>query len=112
MALSRPEGVLIRGIQRGGPADRAGMQVRDVVLEIEGKSTRNVPQLLARIAELPPGSSAKIRVMREGQDLEVDVTVGQASEAGVAVAGSVPSAGEGGTQAPLRRKPRGRGIEW
>jgi serine protease DegQ len=77
MALSRPEGVLIRGIQRGGPADRAGMQVRDVVLEIEGKSTRNVPQLLARIAELPPGSNAKIRVMREGQDIQVEVTVGK-----------------------------------
>ena len=81
MALSRPEGVLIRGIQRGGPADRAGMQVRDVVIEIEGKSTRNVPQLLARIAELPPGSSAKIRVMREGKDVEVDVTVGKRPKA-------------------------------
>jgi S1-C subfamily serine protease len=81
MALSRPEGVLIRGLQRGGPADRAGMLVRDVVLEIEGKSTRNVPQLLARIAELAPGSTARIRVMREGKDLEVAVTVGKRPKA-------------------------------
>jgi serine protease DegQ len=77
MALVRAEGVLIRGIQRGGPADRAGMQVRDVGLEIEGKSTRNVPQLLARIAELPPGSNARIRVVREGQDVEIDVMIGK-----------------------------------
>ena len=49
----------------------------DVVLEIGGKSTRNVPQLLARIAELPPGSSTKVRVVRSGQDVEVDVTVGK-----------------------------------
>ena len=77
LALTRPEGVVIRGIQRGGPAERAGMQVLDVVLEIGGKSTRNVPQLLARIAELPPGSSAKVRIVRSGQDVEVDVMVGK-----------------------------------
>ena len=51
---------MIRSIQPGGPAaERAGMKVLDVVLEIGGKSTRNVPQLLARIAELPPGSSTR-----------------------------------------------------
>ncbi len=77
LSLARPEGVVIRGIQPGGPAQRAGMQVLDVVLEIGGKSTRSVPQLLARIAELPPGSSTKIRIVRGGQDVEVDVTVGK-----------------------------------
>jgi len=77
LALPRTEGVVIRGMQRGGPAERAGMQVLDVVLEISGKSTRNVPQLLARIAELPPGSSAKVRILRSGHDVEVDVTVGK-----------------------------------
>ncbi len=53
------------------------MKVLDVVIEIGGKSTRNVPQLLARIAELPPGSNAKVRVVRAGQDVEVDVIVGK-----------------------------------
>ena len=77
LALPRPEGVVIRGIQQGGPAERAGMKVFDVVLEIGGKSTRNVPQLLARIAELPPGSSAKVRIVRSGNDVEVDVLVGK-----------------------------------
>jgi serine protease DegQ len=75
LTLERPEGVLIRGLQRNGPADRAGIQVRDVVLEIAGKPTPDVPQLLARIAELSPGSSAKVKLMREGRPLEVDVTV-------------------------------------
>ena len=77
LSLARPEGVVIRAIQQGGPAERAGMKVLDVVQEIGGKSTRNVPQLLARIAELPPGSSAKVRLVRSGQDVEVDVLVGK-----------------------------------
>ena len=37
------------------------MQLRDVVVEIGGKPTPDVPQLLARIAELPPGSSAQVQ---------------------------------------------------
>ena len=60
LSLERPEGVLIRSVQRGGPADRAGVQVRDVVIDIDGRPTRNTPALLSRIAALPPGSSAKV----------------------------------------------------
>ncbi len=77
LALDPAEGVLIRGLQRNGPAARAGMQARDVVLEIGGKPTPDVPQLLARIAELSPGSSARLKVWREGKPVEVDVTVGK-----------------------------------
>ena len=77
LALPRSEGVVIRNIQPGGPAERAGLKVLDVVLEISGKSTRSVPQLLARIAELPPGSSIKVKVLRAGHDVEMDVLVGK-----------------------------------
>jgi serine protease DegQ len=75
LALARTDGVLVRALQRGGPADRAGIQVRDVVVEIGGKATPDVPQLLARIAELSPGSNARIKVLRDGKPLDIDVTV-------------------------------------
>ena len=77
LAINRLDGVVISDMQRGGPAERAGMLVRDVVLEIGGKSTRNVPQLLARIADLPPGSSVKVHVLRDGLDVDIDVMVGK-----------------------------------
>ena len=77
LALEPAEGVLIRGLQRNGPAERAGVLARDVVLEIGGKPTPDVPQLLARIAELPPGSSARVKVWREGKPVEMEVTVGK-----------------------------------
>jgi serine protease DegQ len=77
LSLPRAEGVLIRGLQRGGPADRAGMQVGDVVVEVEGRATRNTPALLTRIAELPPGSSAKVTVLRDAKPLSLDVSVGK-----------------------------------
>ena len=81
LSLERPEGVLIRSVQRGGPADRAGVQVRDVVIDIEGRPTRNTPALLSRIAALPPGSSAKVTVVRDGKPVAVDVVVGKRPKA-------------------------------
>ena len=77
LSLQRPEGVLIRGLQRNGPAARAGIMVKDVVLEIEGRATRDVPGLLTRIAELAPGSNAKLKVWRDARAVEVDVVVGK-----------------------------------
>ncbi|HEY5307364.1 MAG TPA: trypsin-like peptidase domain-containing protein [Casimicrobiaceae bacterium] len=77
LQVPRGEGVLIRATQHGGPAEQAGIKVRDVVVEVGGKPTPSVPQLLARIAELPPGSNAKVRVVRDGKPVDVDVTVGR-----------------------------------
>ena len=47
------------------------------MLEIDGKPTRDTPALLARIAELPPGSAAKVRLWRDRRSVDVDVTVGR-----------------------------------
>ena len=77
LALSPAEGVLIRSLQRGGPADRAGVHVRDVFLEVGGKPTHSVPQLLSRIAELAPGSNAHVRLVRDGKPVDIEVMVGK-----------------------------------
>jgi serine protease DegQ len=76
-ALSVEGGVAIRGLVRDGPADRAGIHVKDVVVEIDGKPTRDTSALLARIAELPPGSAAKVKLWRDRRSVDVDVTVGR-----------------------------------
>ncbi len=81
LAIERIEGVLIRSVQRGGPADSAGIAPRDVVVEIAGKPTRDTPTLLARIAELKPGSTAKLVVVRANAPVNVDVTIGKRPKA-------------------------------
>jgi len=77
LGVERADGVVIRSVQRGGPADRAGIVASDVVVAVDGKATRNTPALLARVAELAPGSVAKVSVMRQGKALAVDVAVGR-----------------------------------
>ncbi len=77
LALENVGGVLIRGIVKNGPAERAGIQVRDVVLEIDGKPTRDTPALLARIAELPPGSTVMLKVWRDRKLQGMAIIVGR-----------------------------------
>ena len=77
LALENASGVLIRGIVKSGPADRAGVLPKDVVLELDGRPTRDTPALLARIADLPPGSSAKLKVWRDRKPQDIDITVGR-----------------------------------
>ena len=77
LALENVGGVLIRGIVRNGPAEHAGIQVRDVVLEIDGKPTGDTIALLARIAELTPGSTVSVKVWREKKLQAIDVVVGR-----------------------------------
>jgi serine protease DegQ len=76
-ALQDVDGVLIRGILKNGPADRAGLQVRDVVLEIDGKPTRDSTALLSEIAALAPGHQATLKVLRDKKPMELVVTVGK-----------------------------------
>jgi serine protease DegQ len=70
-------GVLIRALVPNGPADRAGILVRDVVIEVDGKPTRDTPALLARISELSPGTSSKVTLWREKKLMSLEVTVGR-----------------------------------
>ena len=76
-SLAKTDGVLIRGVLKSGPADRAGMQVRDVVVDIDGKPTRDVASLLAQIAALTPGSQARLTVLRAQKQVDIDVVVGK-----------------------------------
>ena len=81
LALENGAGVVIRALVRNGPADRAGIHERDVVLEIDGHPTRDTPALLARIAELRPGTPVNVRIWRDRQPRDVEVTVGKRPQA-------------------------------
>ena len=77
LSLHDVDGVLVRGVLRNGPADRAGLQARDIVLEIDGKPTHDASALLSQIAGLAPGHQAMLKVLRDGKPVEVPVVVGR-----------------------------------
>jgi len=77
LKLARKEGVVIRGVQRNAPAGKAGVEPGDVMLSINNQTVRNTPGMLNQIAQLPPGSVAKVRVLRERRELDLEVAVAE-----------------------------------
>jgi Do/DeqQ family serine protease len=75
--LASTNGVLIAGVQRGGPADRAGLKKDDVLVAIEGSPVKDPNSMLNLVAALVPGKPASIWLKRDNKDLQIQVTVGK-----------------------------------
>jgi len=70
-------GVLIAGVEQGGPAMRAGLHAGDVVVAINGERTDSSRGLIRAVAAVPPGNTARLTLHRNGRKLEVPVVVGR-----------------------------------
>jgi serine protease DegQ len=77
LKLRREQGVVVRGVQRSAPAGSAGMEPGDVLLSINDVPVRDTPGMLNQIAQLAPGSVARVRVERSSRELDLAVTVGE-----------------------------------
>jgi Do/DeqQ family serine protease len=73
--LNANSGALVSGILRGSPADRAGMRPGDALVAINGKEIPDAQAMLEMIATLSPGQTAKLRIRRDGRDIELAVNV-------------------------------------
>jgi len=70
-------GVLVAAVMRSGPADEAGLRRGDVLLTIEGKPVNDTSSLLNAVASLKPGSQAALTVLRNRNEVNLNVTVGR-----------------------------------
>jgi serine protease DegQ len=75
--LGGTRGALIAGVLRGGPADKAGIKPGDVMVEVEGKPVSDATAMVNLIAALAPGKAAKLKLTRQGQNVDASVTVGR-----------------------------------
>jgi serine protease Do len=73
-------GVEIAGIDRTGPAARAGLRPGDVVLAVNGDHVDSARGLIRAVAAAQPGSAVKLSVRRSGQNFELPVTVGRRAQ--------------------------------
>ena len=75
LELDRPAGVLINGVYPKGPADRAGIQVGDVIIAVNGQVINDTESLRFRIATRPIGETLEIDLLRRGRDRRVMFSV-------------------------------------
>jgi serine protease DegQ len=73
----REGGVIITGVLQNGPAAQAGLRPGDVITAVNGKSVRNVSQLLTAVAALKPGTPTPLTVLRKDKESEIAVTPGK-----------------------------------
>jgi len=71
-------GVLVYSIDAGGPAAKAGIKPGELITEVDGKPTPDSAVLAAVLADLIPGQTVKVKVLRQdGSTADVDVTLGE-----------------------------------
>lgn len=69
-------GVLVQRVHPGGPADKAGLKVGDIIVTIDGRSIKDGDDLVNEIASRRPGSTARLGYLRDGKQADTTVTIG------------------------------------
>jgi serine protease DegQ len=70
-------GAIVGAIERGSPAEKSGMKLGDVIVMVNGKAVPDVSSALNAIAEMVPGKSVPVRVVRRNLEVNLDVMVGK-----------------------------------
>jgi serine protease Do len=77
LGLKEAKGAVLDSIAPNGPAQKAGLQMGDVVTAIDGKSVKGMDDLTMDVIAHSPGSTVKLDVVRNGKPMEVSVRLGQ-----------------------------------
>jgi serine protease Do len=78
--LSSAQGALVNSVERGGPADKAGIEASDVILKFDGtvvESSRDLPRI---VGQTKPGSRVTIEIWRKGKAKKVAIVVGEITD--------------------------------
>ena len=75
--LAQPgDGLLITAVESTGPAGRAGVAPMDILLGMAGEPPVRATDVYRRIRTMTPGTTVRLRILREGQRLELPVVLG------------------------------------
>jgi len=82
--LARPQGALVSALEPSSPAEKAGLQVGDIILKYDGKTIDRSADLPLLVADTPPGKQASLEVWRKGSPKQLTVAPVAGKEAKVA----------------------------
>jgi putative serine protease PepD len=72
-------GARIENLTPGGPAEKAGLLVGDVVIECDGRAIDGAKTLTAAIRAKPAGAQVNLKIQRDGSELSIVATLGDAA---------------------------------
>jgi serine protease Do len=75
LGLDEPTGAEVATVEAGAPADEAGVQVGDVIVEFNGRPVRNNSELASIVASTAPDTTVPMKVVRDRETITLNVTV-------------------------------------
>ncbi len=81
LGVEPAEGALVVGVGRGTPAEKAGIEPLDFITAWDGEKVQDPQQLGYFVGRTAPGTTATVTLQREGEEIEVEVTVGHQPQA-------------------------------
>jgi serine protease Do len=100
--LDRPRGALVNSVEKGSPADKAGVEATDIILSFDGKGVESSSDLPRLVGSTRPGSQSALEVWRKGQTRKLNITVAELQEDRVA-ASTPQSRAKPQAEAPANR---------
>lgn len=93
LGLTDARGALVAGVEKGTPADAAGVRAGDVIVAVDGAAVRDPRELARAVAALKPGARAELRVRRDGGEQVLTATVAELRDGPAQLAEARPSEG-------------------
>jgi serine protease Do len=75
--LKNDKGALVSQVTPGGPAEKAGLKMGDVVTAIDGKPVNNADDLTMAVISKAPGSTVNLDLVRNSKPMQLSITLGQ-----------------------------------
>ena len=86
IGLGKAQGVLVRGVEEGSPAEKAGIEAGDIITRFDGKTIEKPADLPRAVGNTKPGSQVPLTVFRRGSTKDLKVTVAEIEPEKVAAA--------------------------
>ena len=77
IGLGKPQGALVRGVETGAPAEKAGIEAGDIITKFDGKVIEKSSDLPRLVGNVKPGTKAVITVFRRGAAKDLTVTIAE-----------------------------------
>jgi serine protease Do len=77
IGLGKPQGALVRGVEVGAPAEKAGIEAGDIIIKFDGKVIEKSSDLPRLVGFVKPGTRATVTVFRRGATKELSLTVAE-----------------------------------
>lgn len=92
IGLGKAQGALVRGVETGAPAEKAGIEAGDIITKFDGKQIEKSSDLPRMVGNVKPGTKAMVTVFRRGASKELAVVIAEIEPESPARKASAPAA--------------------